>query len=638
MNAVRLAIAVILATSLSHAAETIERFPIPTADELCRSAIELEDACTLNRALAGFWLGEDLAAANGDLREAYAGILGDAPTMTPELADENAKWQMRTWVRIYYLFGHPGARFAGRIDEENLRLVEDLLWNYAVAKSSVERADLEYVWFIQGSENHDAMDLVNAFLALQALKDHPDYANRALPDGHTAGEHVAAWTSYYRRYAETRVRRGLFIEIASPTYGKYLVPELVNIVDFAEDAALRAKMTTLLDVAWADWAIEQLDGVRGGAKTRCYQGNYSRNGASDSWRMMGQLLLDQGDWANAKHYNHPILGFGFILATSEYRLPKVVADIALDPDSRGEYAYISRRPGRMTAPDTLPSVGGHPCWYFMDSADSRLVRYTWCTPDHIMGSFRVDPKLVVSTRVEAGNREKAEGRYAAISGQNRWQGVVFATGPGARVFPQCVGHSKKEDSDLTVTEIQHVAVQYENVLIVQANRIDPRQTAMRIYFAPGMKERFVDEQGWLFLEEGDSYLAVKALSLEDGEEVAATTWDDDVFLRLSELYAPVVFVTGRRMHHATIDDFTSYVLAHEHAVKDKKLTYRFNDRSGTATELTVFTEWLRLPEINGEPIDLAPARVYDAPHLQSEFDSGRIRIGTTTGSLLVDID
>ena len=117
-----------------------------------------------------------------------------------------------------------------------------------------------------------------------------------------------------------------------------------------------------------------------------------------------------------------------------------------------------------------------------------------------------------------------------------------------------------------------------------------------------------------------------------------TTWDNDVFLRLSELYAPVVFVTGRRAHYGTLDAFIAYVLAHEHAVKDKKLTYRFNDRSGAATELTVFTEWLRLPEINGEPTDLAPARVYDAPHLQSEFDSGRVRIGTTTGSLLVDID
>jgi hypothetical protein len=50
-------------------------------------------------------------------------------------------------------------------------------------KSTVERAQLKYIWAIQGSENHDMMDLSNAFLALQVLKDLPRYRERRLSDG-----------------------------------------------------------------------------------------------------------------------------------------------------------------------------------------------------------------------------------------------------------------------------------------------------------------------------------------------------------------------------------------------------------------------------------------------------------------------
>ena len=75
----------------------------------------------------------------------------------------------------------------------------------------------------------------------------------------------------------------------------------------------------------------------------------------------------RSDWASAGRYAHPIMGFGFALTTSQYRLPSLVADLALDPEGRGEYVYVSRRPGRMTAPDTLPSLGGHPHELLMTS-------------------------------------------------------------------------------------------------------------------------------------------------------------------------------------------------------------------------------------------------------------------------------
>lgn len=584
---------------------------------LCQNLLAAEKGCSLNRAFAGLWLNQDLPLANQRLRLAWDEAMGEHETLAPDVADEQFKWQMRTWVRIYYLFGPAGHDLADRLSPDNTRRIESLFWNYAAAKSTLARADLANVWFIQGSENHDMMDLGNAFLAAQALVEHPDYAIRTLPDGGTLREHAAAWTAYFTRYCAERVRHGLLIEFASPTYGKYYVPELVNLVDFAGDRALRKGMENYLHLIWSDWAIEQLHGIRGGAKARCYQGKYSQNGASDSWYLMGQLLLGEGDWSNAARYNHPILGFGPILATSGYTLSDVVNRLATSPEARGEYVYQSRRPGRMTHVDPLPSQGGQSCWYHMNGADSGFIRYSWCTPDHILGSYGFDPALREDFQIYPDEPDRAARHYAAISTQNLWQGVIFGTGPNARIFPQCTATPDKNNPEVSITYIQQVAVQHENVLLVQANRAHPAITAFRMYFGPGMKARLVERNGWYLLEEGHSYAALRFFARKDGAP-AAVAWHDDNFLTAEDRWAPAAIVTARTTDLATLDEFVSHLGHHTFQVRDEKLLYSFTARAGAATTLGLYLEKAQLPEKNGIPIDLAPDRVYDSPFIMSE--------------------
>ena len=111
----------------------------------------------------------------------------------------------------------------------------------------------------------------------------------------------------------------------------------------------------------------------------------------------------------------------------------------------------------------------------------------------------------------------------------------------------------------TAKRIGVAYVQHENVLIVQANPAEPRNTAHRVYFAPGMKARLQNEDGWRFLEEGDAYLGLRAMAIEDGHAACEAAWDDGSFLRIADLRAPLVFVTGRRARHATLADFMQYV-------------------------------------------------------------------------------
>jgi hypothetical protein len=55
----------------------------------------------------------------------------------------------------------------------------------------------------------------------------------------------------------------------------------------------------------------------------------------------------------------------------------------------------------------------------MDPKAGGILRYSYCTPDYVMGSWMLDTRT----------------SYAAINTQNRWQGVIFPTGTGAGSIP-----------------------------------------------------------------------------------------------------------------------------------------------------------------------------------------------------------
>ncbi len=486
-------------------------------------------------ALAGLYTGRGVAEANNRIRAAWAEAAGPKGKMTAALAgDQKVKWCMRGWLRIYYLFHDKSTFYPGRLEGDVQAKLEEMFFLYGSHKSTVKRSDLRHIWFIQGSENHDMMDLSNAYLALQAVQHLAAYKDRKLPDGHIPSEHVKAWEAYYARYALERARNGLFVEI-SPTYGKWFVGEIVNMFEFAEDPTVKNRMEMLLHLMWADWSIDQLGGVRGGGKTRCYQGKYSQSGGMDSWDALGRGLTGMEGWYET---NHGILSH-MALVTSRYELPDVVLDIALNREDTWPFVYRSARPAKLAAkPSDAPKGTG----YWMDGGGGRMLRYSYWTPDYVMGSWMLDSRL----------------DYAAINTQNRWQGVIFPTGKNARVYPQSVGQGNGK------TYNQHVAVQHRNVMVV-AHHPRAKQTGqMRVYFPKALRERIVEKDGWVVVKEGNAWLGVKVLSakrnaternyrFEDGGKNGFWLWPNDD-------KPPVVFVVSRVGEHKTLDDFLAYLV------------------------------------------------------------------------------
>jgi len=599
---------------------------------------ELECDTPVYRGWARLYLNKDLKEANADIRAAYTGILKEtgkgAAEMTPEIAgDEDVKWQMRNWVRVYFEFGPGKGPRNGRLEPETLRLFGNLFWNYVCDKSHLARAS-GLATDVYGTENHEMMHYGNVLMALQALKNLPEYRDRALPeDGRTVREHYEAWNAYYKEHCLARARFGCQIELFAE-YWKYTLPVFVNLCDLAEDPLLRHRAAMLLDVLWSDWAIGQLNGARGGCRTRIYQnlkdptGGEGDRGSGDPWLRMWRILQDHEGWWKAAYHPHPIHGEPRVLAMARYRPDSLVADIAGDAGARGEYVYVARRVARQRAAPAAEALVRKPNtpWYALDTADTRMLSYEFCTPDFVMGSLIVDPTL---DDVPSQTDKDLTGGYPALTAQNRHHCIQFATGLDSRVVPQCLGLQNGK------TYNQQQAVQHKNIQIVQRNKNSKQTGPMRIYFSKWMKDQLQERDGWFFLEEGNAFLAVKAFSPADAS-TCPTSWDNEFWLRPENPDAPVVIVAGRRPKFNSSADFMAYAGKFAVRAEGSRFTVEGTDTHGESCALTLLTDHSGVPEVNGKPVHFSPARLYDSPFLESEYGSGIVTIKKGTRQRVLD--
>lgn len=605
--------------------------------------------------LAKLYLGRDLPEANELIREAFRNEINGAaeslekePLLDPEIAaSEYFKWQMRNWILVYYLFYDESHRFPGRLETGTQTMIEEFFWNYLLNEKNhtIRRAGLQYIFDIHGSENHELMRYSNLLLAAQALKNLEQYRKRELPDGLTVGDYYTAWNRYYREYPLARARYGDMAEIFS-MYCVYSLPELFNLFDYAEDPVIRQRMKMLLDLIWADWAIAQINGIRGGAKTRVYQdpeqpdGREMERGGKDArWKYLSQIVFARENWwwQHPLHRNssHRIQGATRVLASSGYRLPGIIREIADDREGLGEFTYIARRPAkqRPLAPEEIP-VWYDP-YYSYDTLDTRMLSYEFCTPDFVMGSLIIDPTLPLVpshlhyTKEKEGNREG----YPALSTQNRYNSIIFPTESTARVLPQCIATGGR------VTYGQQQAVQHRNIMVVQRDQKAVNTGDMRIFFSQGMKERLVDTASWLFLEEGKAFIAIKAFSSEDGISSCGFSWDNEYFIRLDDRQAPVVFVLGLKARTGSLESFMERVLDHRSQLESNgRFTFSAEDTEGERVSLSLYLYGDGIPEVNGSPVDLCPGLIYDSPYLTSVHGSGIIGIRKGDQMLVLDLN
>ncbi len=501
-------------------------------------------------------------------------------------------------VRIYEMYGTNGTAKAGLLKPQVEAVLLDTLWIWSKSQSKITDAEFEKskTWNIENSENHHAQHITTAWAFTGALKDAPKYKDLAFDDGFTAPKHYQAWSEYFKHYLSQRGKKGMEVEIASPSYNLATLKCVYNVHDFAEDAVLKRLAKSYIDLNWALWAQEQIDAVRGGGKARCYPA--SSQGGNDFNRRAVWYYLGIGD-AMFKHAE--MLTF----ATSTYRMPPVIMDIALDVKGRGDYEISERRIG-LVDPEF-----NDPHQYRLRPDESGIHRYSYCTPEFIIGTL-MTPALPVD-------------QWARISSQNRWQGVIFAGDTDARIYAQCETPVSSYN--------QQWSVQKKGTQIVHKLAANQNAKDVKVWFSNAGLSNFIEEDGWIFVETKTAWCAVKPVNGGYQWQEAAAK-DRGKWLKCLDQWTPVIIEVAKKR------DYREYKLFRD---KIKSLPLKYEDKVLTYTGIygdtfTMYCDYSKAPEINGKPVDYKQEKVFDSPFIQSTFDSGKITISKDKRKIELDFN
>jgi hypothetical protein len=536
-------------------------------------------------ATRAFELNEQIDEANAALQELCYYHLNRPQTFLeihsfPSSGDDLA--------RIYIFYGPNGTKTPNLLTAETSAVLEKTMWEWANEKSKINDAEINrsQTWWITDSENHHAIHITTCWAFTGILKKLPYYKDKAFNDGHLPAEHYQQWTAYLKEYLRQRASKGTFVEIYSPSYATATLKSLYNAYDFSENPVLKNRANMLLALYWTLWAEEQIDAVTGGAQARVTPDAARRGGSflrRAAWYTIG---IGDPDFVHTT-----MLQF----VTTTWQVPDIVLQIAYGWQTQAPYEIRQRRMG-------LAHTGYHrPPEYRLITDFGGILRYTWCTPDFIMGSLIT----------EALPTED----WAAISSQNRWSGVIFAGDPDARVFPAPYNIAGRPILN------GFWSVQSKGTMISQQlapSNVGGALQSWRVFFSNAGLSKPINKGAWTFAEAKKAYVGVLVL---EGD----TVFEQQRFghwLICDDEMTPIIIEVGSKSDYSCFDAFKEAAIAQKVGVENLVLNYR----SLGGDDLIFYTDQSQLPKVNGVTIDLAPALVYDSPFVQSSWDSGVVTI------------
>jgi hypothetical protein len=591
-----------------------------------------------SRLAKALWQGKDLDQTNKDVLKYI------------EQWRQGGGWGLFTGSAVHWMyfgFGSKGKLKPGRLYPETENALLDFYWDYTLYKNDIATTR-RGPWVVAGSENHDINAKHKNLLASQMFMHHPKYAKRVLPnlgrmvgygygsgfaarvgvapehlkmklgsgnykDGkdYTSADHYAAWVKFWKLFFAERAKHGFFIEHNATGYMSHTGRFLHDIYAWSEDEELRKQTRMFLDLVYAQWAQDQLLTQCGGAATR---------GLPGAGRLgnMAQYFMGGPCW----------LKYAF----SDYQWPRELWELVLDRRGKGEYAFVSRKPNEEQ--DIWPRPAGTEN-SFMIRPDSRLARYSWCTPDYVMGLRQDHPDALYC--------------HLFVSGQ----GIIFATSPHSAI---------RFSAGLSYKAVQHRSVALLAPKITHRQRspewfpgylFEPKP--VQVAFGKGLK-KIVEKDGWVFVAEGNAYVALRIVSPAEAKPGNHTTddegfvllapledayeWQDDIVFSRVKKFGPgrgivardpkacLIVEASRKANHPTFEAFQADILDNPIAIRavilGSLVSYTGCGKDAAKLEMNCASH--EAPKINGKHLTYNPP-TFDSPYLKGASGNGVITLG-----------
>ena len=545
-----------------------------------------------------FWFHQNIDSANAALVE-YGQYFIDQPDKNRM----NVGWHTEMALRLIEMYGSKGTKNRGLLKPEAERKIMEGIWTNVKGGMGQDEEQVNTMtenytkesqtWYINSSENLHAQSFTTRWNFALLAKDMSDFKDRKYNDGHTAQWHYDKWTEYLKLYCQERAKKGLFIEMMSRDYNEKTLKGMFNVYDFSPDTVLKRKAGNYLDLYFTYLAQEQLNGISGGGKSRLY----SDTNVSTSW--LGYVFFGIG---SVPPFETTIID----ALTTTYRPPLVVIDIASDIKGRGTYEVRQRAMG-------LAKPGHHSGEYRLRTDSSGIVRYSYCTPEFIIGTSMFQARPYED--------------WVMISSQNNSRGVIFANNTLAAILPEVekIQNSREYNSVWSV--------QRKGTLITQKLKDNRGAGKMKIWFAGEGLEIPNEKENWIFTQSQGAYAAVKVVAGGYNWERPANQEKGKWLICLNE-YSPVILEVDQKSNYKSFKEFQSKVLKNAISFKNNILKYK----SIYKDAFTFYADYSLAPKINNIPVNYAPSKVYDSPFLKADWNSGIVYIQKDSRSLTLDFN
>lgn len=561
------------------------------------------------------YLGEMVDEANAAITENAQHYL-DHPL---DINDRDSfHWHAEMVMRLIEMYGTKGIKEVGLITKETEALALKPIWIYVRQFSRLEKAEYKQskTWHIYGSENHHLMDVTVHWHFAKIAKDHPVYRNLKCEDGGSLAEHYQAWNEYFITYALERARKSPCVEMMCNHYNAVLIKGMYNFYDFG-NLQVKKSAGMLLDLFWAYWAQEQINGIAGGGSSRVSMHEALQAHMEHGLAPMAWLYFGIGK--RPVVYGQDING-----ALSDYRPPAVIVDIALDPEGRGRYE-VRQRPqglgqtGKSHATDSRKAIPTK-----LGKDEGGILRYSYCDPAFVIGC-PMSPALPMS-------------EWAAISIQGRWQGVIFSGDNDPRIVPMV-----RPENNLRAMNTQW-SVQSKGTMMTQKLKGHRGGAEMMVWISDAGLKTPVEDDGIVFVEADGAYAAIrvagggfkwrnKIYTINKPEGIVYQTRPGKTIVCNND-FSPVILEVMAKGDVKSFSAFKTKVKANKPVLQGDLVSYK----TVYGDVLTMDTKQNAIPTINGQPVDYSPKEVFDSPFLNADYNSGIVTISKGNRKKVLDFN
>jgi hypothetical protein len=490
--------------------------------------------------------------------------------------------------------------------------------------SHIREAWRTYFPYRGDTENHWLMYYASLYLAAEQW---PDLPGSEWYNGKSSAENRAEAKEYLLETFQITSGFGRG-EYDSPNYIDPYVSAMTLLASWCQDPELRHQAEMMLTYDLLDFAVENINGIYGGAHSRIYPKHAVQPslGASSA---LAWLLWGQGEIQ--------LNGSALIVALSGFTPPAILQRIATDRDEAYVHRELKRTRWRMrhAGPDAI-ELAGH--------STVPVYKYSYVDPDYLLGSSQgglLQP-IQQQTWSLVWHEDQPLGHantfFALHPYYSELEGTMYFSADWDTVV-DLIARSKVDynSPDKLMSGSPHEQiVQHESALIGLYD-IPPgtRFPHLNTFFSRDLTHRVEDPSGWIFAQGGSSYIAYRPFvagewrptdwtGLLAGGAGAWISSGHNEWGTGHQVYVSESPQNGYVTQIASARDFDSFE-AFQAAIKTLPLTFQTTPlASATFTTLdgvTITATYGEIPRLNGQPIDYAHWPLFDGPFAQSKRGS-----------------